>query len=110
MVDRRLSKRISFRRKIKYGLSKPTFVGYSFNLSENGIGIRANKVFIKGSNVLVDIYLGEEIIRIEGIVARVYSRSPEIGSTIGIKFTSRRDYLRLYYKRYAQEVVRDAPN
>ena len=110
MADRRISKRIPLRRKIKYGLSNPTFAGYSFNLSENGIGIKANKVFLKGSNVMVYIYLGEEIIRIEGIVTRVEYRSPEIGSTIGIKFASRRDYLKLHYKRYAQEDVRDAPN
>ncbi|MGH7900861.1 MAG: PilZ domain-containing protein [Thermodesulfobacteriota bacterium] len=108
MEDRRLSKRIPLRRKIKYGLSDPAFSGYSFNLSESGIGIKSTKAFLNGSNAMVYIYFGEEIIKIEGVVARVDYHPPETGSTIGIKFTSRKDYLKLHYNRYVQQAVGDA--
>ena len=107
---RRLSKRIPLKRKVKYGVSNPNFEGFSFNFSENGIGIKSYKAFLKGSNVMVYIYLGEEIVKIEGIVARVDYHPPEPASTIGIKFTSRRDYLKLHYNKYVQEIFTSASN
>jgi hypothetical protein len=100
MSDRRLSRRIPFRKRIKYGLSDPTFVGYTFNLSESGIGIKADRVFPTKSRIVVHIYIGDEIVKLEGIVAWVSSTLPGILSLMGIKFLScTNDIKRSYQQR-----------
>jgi PilZ domain-containing protein len=96
-VDRRLSNRIPLKRKIKYGLSNPTLSGYTFNISENGVGIKTNRVLPPKSKVLVDIYMGDKVVRIEGIVARVSSILAERVSSMGIRLTSRTDQIKSIY-------------
>jgi len=98
MANRRQSARIPFRKRVEYGLSAPTFVGYTFNLSEGGIGVKAHRVLPPRSKILIQIHmssgdLGEsimnEIIRLEGTVAWVSSILPGILPTMGVKFSSR---------------------
>lgn len=37
--------------RVKYGLSDPTSVGYTFNLSEDGIGVKAHRVLPPRSKI-----------------------------------------------------------
>ena len=99
MEDRRGSKRIPFRGKVKYGSSDPTLGGYSFNLSEGGIGIIAYRVFPPQSKITIFLYLGDETIRLEGVVRWVSPTLPGARSSMGIKFTSRTDGIRSVYQR-----------
>jgi PilZ domain len=107
--NRRLSERIPFRKRVKYGLSGHALAGYTFNLSEDGIGIKANRVFSPRSKILVQIYISgtdlqgssmDEIIKLEGTVAWVSYVLPGIISTMGIKFSNRsNDIKRIYLQR-----------
>jgi Tfp pilus assembly protein PilZ len=92
MSNRRLSKRIPFRHKIKYGFWSSVWIGRTVNLSEGGIGIKANRAFPHGSKIVALLYMDDEVIEIEGVIAWV-SPLPEILSTtalstMGIKFLS----------------------
>lgn len=87
MANRRQSARIPFRKMVKFELSDPASVGYTFNLSEDGIGVKAHRVLSLRSKILIHIHmssddLGEssmnEIIRLEGTVAWVSSVLPGI--------------------------------
>jgi hypothetical protein len=97
-MDRRLSNRVPLKRKIKYGLSKPTLSGYTFNISENGMGIKVSRVLLPKSIVLVDIYMGDKVVRVEGMIAWVSSILPEKASTMGIRLTSRTDDIKRIYE------------
>jgi len=99
-MDRRLSSRIPLKRKIKYGLSKPTLSGYTFNISENGIGIKVSRTLPPKSIVLVEIYMGDKVVRVEGMVAWVSSLLPAKVSTMGIRLTSRTDDIKSIYNTH----------
>ncbi len=103
MSNRRQSARIPFRKRVKYGLSDPTFVGYTFNLSEGGIGIKADRVFHPRSRIITHIYIEDEIVRLEGVVVWVSPILPGVISSMGVKFSSRTDDIkRIYQQRMNQ--------
>lgn len=114
MANQRLSTRIPFRKRVKYGVGDSTSVGYTFNLSENGIGIKANRVFSPRSNILIQVYISgddlegcsmDEIIRVEGTVAWVHPAFPGILPAMGIRFSSRTNEIKsLYQQRISQQV------
>jgi hypothetical protein len=108
MINRRLSRRIPFRKKVKHGSSDPSFLCYTLNISENGIGIESRKVFPPGSRIIVHIYMDgtnlegsimDEVIILEGVVARVSLSLPGFPSKMGIKFTSRTDDIKRVYQQ-----------
>jgi PilZ domain-containing protein len=109
MSDLRLSERIPFRTKVKYGLCDHCLEGYSFNLSEDGICIRAQRVFPSLYKILIKIPISrtnpeessmDESIRLGGTVAWVSPAFNGILSTMGIKFSSRsNDMKRIYLHR-----------
>ncbi len=97
--DRRVSKRIPFRGKVKYGSFDTSLGGYSFNLSESGMGIKAYRVFPPQSKITIFLYLGDETIRLEGVVKWVSPTLPSVRSSMGIKFTSRADAIKSVYQQ-----------
>jgi hypothetical protein len=50
------------------------------------VGIKADRVFHPQSRIMVHIYVGDEIIKLEGIVAWVSPALPGVISSMGIKF------------------------
>jgi len=96
-LERRLSQRISIKEPIKYGLDTPTFSGYTFDLSEGGIGIITNKVFPPDTELVFDMYMGNRIIRIEGLVARVTPKLSGTASIMGVKISGRADDIKHIY-------------
>ena len=97
MIERRLSQRIPFREPIKYGQGYPAFSGYAFDLSEGGIGIITSKVFPRDTELVFDMYMGNEVIRVEGLVARVTPILSGAASIIGIKISGRTDHIKHIY-------------
>jgi len=79
--NRRLSTRIPFRNKIKHGFWSSVWIGLTVSLSESGIGIKANRAFPPGSKIVALLYMNNEIIEFESIVAWV-SPLPEILSSM----------------------------
>jgi hypothetical protein len=115
IIEHRLSQRISFREPIKYGLDDPTFTGYTFDLSENGIGIKASKVFPPDTKLVFDMYMGDDVIRIEGVVARVRPILSEVISIMGVKFSGRADRIKHIYvqrlnkQHYLDKTIEEKP-
>lgn len=99
VTNRRLSTRIPFRKRVKFGTSEPAFVGYTFNLSEGGMGIKADRVFHPLSRITVQMYIEDEIIKLEGVVVWVSPTLPGIISSMGVKFSSRTDDIRRIYQQ-----------
>jgi hypothetical protein len=103
MSNQRLSERIPFRNKIKYGFWSSVWIGNTVNLSEGGIGIKANRAFPPGSKIVALLYMGDEIIELEGIVAWV-SSLPEILpttalATMGISFSGGINKIKHIYRQ-----------
>lgn len=89
MVNNRLSERLSFKQKIKFGESTPRYRGYIFNISEEGIGVKTHKPLIPGSEIVFEIFLRNETYRLLGIVKWTSHIPKEAISAMGIKITSR---------------------
>jgi hypothetical protein len=107
MEDRRSSRRIPFRTKVKYGVSNPDLGGYAFNLSEGGIGIKAHRVFPPHSKIAVFLYMGDQIMRLEGVVRWISPTLPGTRSSMGIKFTSRTDNIKSVYQQRINRMATD---
>ncbi len=104
--NRRLSDRIPFRYKIKYGSWSPVWTGNTINLSEGGIGIEADKILLPGSEIVTLLFMDDEIIEFEGVV--VWVSLPEtlsiIGlSKMGINFSVSNDNIKRIYRRITSE-------
>jgi hypothetical protein len=109
MEDRRRSRRIPFRTKVKYGSTIPYSGAYALNLSEGGIGIKANRVFPRESRIAIFVYTGDEIMTLEGVVRWVSSILPGIISSMGIKFTSSTDTIRSLYRKRLNRITANLP-
>jgi len=99
MADRRLSKRLLFRKKFKYGVCNPKFNGLTHNISEDGIGIKTNKPLMPVAQIILDIFLGEDILRLTGVVRWVSDDLPDTNSRMGIKITSHHEKIKDLYKK-----------
>ncbi|MBI2487883.1 MAG: PilZ domain-containing protein [Deltaproteobacteria bacterium] len=53
MSNRRRSRRVPFRTRVRYGLNNPSLLGYLSNISENGIKIEGKKVFPPGTKLVI---------------------------------------------------------
>jgi len=66
MSERGKSRRVRFKRTIKYGVGEPTNFGYAYELDEDGIGIYTESPIDKGKSLVIEILLQNEFILIEG--------------------------------------------
>ncbi len=98
-IEHRLSQRISFKEPIKYGLDNPAFSCHTFDLSAVGIGIITSKVFPQDTELVFDMYMGDEVIRVEGLVARVTPIPSGTASIMGVKISSRLDHIKHIYSK-----------
>jgi hypothetical protein len=118
-ANRRASRRIPFRKKVKYGLSNSPnsmFAGYTFNLSEGGISIKAHRVFSPRSKISIQIYMSgadlegstmNDIIKLEGTVVWVSRVLPGILPKMGVKFLDRSsDIKRIYGNKFRWDIAR----
>jgi hypothetical protein len=78
-------------------MDNPAFSGYACDLSEGGIGITPTKVFPPDTELVFDMYIGDEVIRVEGVVARVTPIFSGIASIMGVKFQGRTDHIKHIY-------------
>lgn len=101
----RRSTRIPYYKKLKYGLlssrgdSDPEnlrFTGFTFNLSEHGVGLEGNKGFPPNFKIRASLYTGEKTLTFEGIIKWLYHSNSEKWY-MGIEITSRMDDIRGIY-------------
>lgn len=102
----RRSTRIPYYRKLKYGLLENRsssdsralrFNGFTFNISEHGIGIEANRGFPPNFKISASLYTGDRTLRLEGTIKWLYHSSMEKWY-MGIEITSRQDEIKKIYK------------
>jgi PilZ domain len=106
-ITRRLSLRIPFKMRIKYGLirnniylehSEPRLGGFVVNLSQNGIGIEGLKGLPPESRIRANLFTGEKTLKFEGRVKWSDINSKD-KCKMGIEFTGRSDKIMEMYTR-----------
>ena len=69
MAEKRESKRVSFRKVVRYGPAlPPKYRGYVVDLSASGIYIKTNNVFKPGTRLYIAIEDGKSVHIVEGEV------------------------------------------
>jgi hypothetical protein len=110
MSNRRRSRRVPFRKRVRYGLNKPNLLGYVSNISESGIKIEGNKVFPQGTRLVIHIYVEDtsmeeggmqEIIALEGVVSWATPTLPGFLPKMGIEISGKPDELKRLYEAKA---------
>ena len=103
MENKRNSKRINFKERVKYGhTDRPNTEGYSYNISKSGIAIKSYKALTPGSKVSVVLYSGNNPIRLEG---EVMWNAPSIQvaqAQMGVRILSRTNELEKVYNQISQ--------
>ena len=108
MTSRRVSRRVPFRKRVRYGLTNANFSGYTSNISENGIRIESHKIFAPRTKMVIHIHMGEigieegameEIAILEGVVVWVSPTLPGVLAKMGIKLISRADDIKSIYRQ-----------
>ena len=101
----RRSTRIPFFKKLKYGLldhktaydpAAQKFNGYTFNISEHGLGIEGSRGFPPKFKIQATLYTGDKTLKIEGIIRWLHHSSLEKWF-MGIEVTSRIDKIKEIY-------------
>jgi len=100
MENKRNSRRINFKERIKYGTSdKLKTEGSAFNISKGGIAIKSYKTLSPGSKVSVVLYSGESPIRLEGEVMWNSPSKHGAQAQMGVKVLSRTNKLEDIYNQ-----------
>jgi hypothetical protein len=74
MGEKRKSRRLPYRKRIRLGKENPTYMGYAVNISERGLEIEARNIFPAGTRIVIsfqdesDPGKDSEEIRVEGVV------------------------------------------
>ncbi len=106
-ITRRLSLRIPFKMRIKYGLirnniyqehSEPRLGGFVVNLSQNGIGIEGLKGLPPESRIWANLFTGDKTLKFEGRVKWSDINSKD-KCKMGIEVTGRSDKIMEMYTR-----------
>ncbi len=100
MENKRISKRINFKERVKYGnTDRPNTEGYSYNISKNGIAIKSYKALTPGSKVSVVLYSGKNPIRLEGEVMWNSPSNQGSQAQMGVRILSRTNELEKVYNQ-----------
>ena len=99
MANRRLSNRLEFKRKINNGTCKPAYDGFTYNPFESGIGIKAKKLLMPKTRIIGDLFLGKEILKLQGIIKWSSSSLKGNQSKMGVKITSRPEKIKDIYAK-----------
>ena len=103
MAEKRITRRLPFRKRIKIGEDTPTFMGYATNLSENGIGVEARRIYPKGTKIF--LYIDEGIaledstmtVPLNGVVMWAKRQLPGRPSKMGIKLDGSESLIKKLY-------------
>lgn len=102
----RRSTRIPYCKKLKYGLldyksSSDSrilrFSGFTFNISEHGIGIEGSRGFPPNLKIIASLYTGDKTLRFEGTIKWLYHSNLEKWY-MGIEIASRQNEIKKIYK------------
>ncbi len=85
MEERRDTKRIPFRTKVKLGKDKTELIARTFNISELGIGIESRRIYPPGTKIVINIEDGSKSNIVSGKVTWAHSNLPGLPSRMGVR-------------------------
>ena len=93
MGEKRQSRRLPFRKRIRLGKEEPIFMGYASNISKGGLEIQSRNVYPAGTRIVISFQdendsgnYGSEI-RIEGIVRWSTRLVGSLSGNMGVEIT-----------------------
>ena len=103
-MDRvRSSERVPFRKRIKFGFTRPNLTGYTSDLSEGGMRFKANIGMAPNSRVIAELFLDDSSIMVEGTVVWITPDQKGLSTYMGFKFLSRVDEIKDIYQTQLDE-------
>lgn len=93
MGEKRQSRRLSFRKRIRLGKEEPIFMGYASKISKGGLEIESRKVYPAGTRIVIsfqdenDSWNNGSEIRVEGIVRWSTRLVGRLTGNMGIEIT-----------------------
>jgi len=99
LVSRRNSPRIKFRNLISFRDNIPNIMGYTKNLSQNGVCIRVNGTFNEGSEINGEIFSSNTEVEFKGIVRWVREIKEKALYDIGMEIVDFPNELLDQYKK-----------
>ena len=88
MNERRAVERIPQRKKVEHGISGANFLGYTLNISENGMVIESHLVFPRNYRIVFDLHSEIGIIKLNGDVVWSLNSVPGSLPRMGIRLSS----------------------
>ncbi|MCH8029946.1 MAG: PilZ domain-containing protein [Candidatus Dadabacteria bacterium] len=101
MREKRGSRRIPFRKNVKYGTNKNMTTGYTFDLSETGLGLRGKRVLPPKTRISLSIQLADTMISLDGVVVHAKRTIPGQPSVMGVRLLQCPAVLKAVYMRRA---------
>lgn len=105
MAEKRDSRRIPYRKRIRLGRTKPTLLGYASNFSDHGLKIESRNVYPPGSHIVISFpdesssEKGDSEIIVKGVVIWSTHRLGNMPGKMGIKLIKgANDRLQQIYK------------
>lgn len=91
MGQKRRSRRIPFRKRIRLGKTEPSLLGYTSNISEHGLQIESRQVYLPGTTITIsftdDSDPEEKNLEVIKAVVKWSTRTPgSIAGRMGVEF------------------------
>ncbi len=108
-MERRDTRRVIYRKRIKHGMTKPEFYGYVLNISRNGLKLESRRIFPPGTKVVIDFLRNENETNstdlcVQGVVKWSTRYLPGLPSRMGIKLLDvEGNYVQQAYEEKAKE-------
>lgn len=97
MGEKRQSRRLPFRKRIRLGKTDATFMGYTSNISERGLQIESRNTYPPGTKIVIT-FPGEKVqgkkqseIRVEGTVKWSKLSLGSLSGRMGLEFVENAD-------------------
>ncbi len=93
MGEKRKSRRLPYRKRIRVGKENPAYMGYAMNISERGLEIEARNIFPAGTRIVISFQdesdIGKEIegIRVNAVVKWSTRLVGSLSGKMGVEIT-----------------------
>ena len=85
--ERRLSERIPTRLKLLHGVTGPTFIGYTLNISPSGLAIESPFIFPSHCRICIDLCIDHEATKLNGVVVWSALDKEGLNSKMGVRLS-----------------------
>jgi PilZ domain len=114
MGEKRKSRRLPFRKRIRLGKGEPTFMGYASNISDGGLEIESRNIYPPGTRLVIsfqdenDTQINSPEIRIMGIVRWSTRLIGSLSGNMGIEITAdSQNAVKRIYSHRINKLIKD---